>query len=311
MTHAAPLPAPVLLFGLGYCGTRLALRLAERGVACAGTVRGQGEAGDGDDIPRLRFPGAGEDAVRACLAQAEALVCTIPPDAEGDPAVRAFREAIATAPRLRWIGYLSSTGVYAGRDGAVVDEHSVADADDATARQRLLAETQWTALAAVRGIPVHVFRLAGLYGPGRNALVQLAQGRARWLDRPGVLFNRVHVDDVCDAALAAMSRPFPPGRQTWLLADDAPASAREVLAHAAAISDLPMPPPLADDDPRVTPALLRFYAGGKRIDSGHARRELGWVPCYRDYRAGLAAAWAGGDGRPRGRMEPGAPPPQS
>lgn len=295
---AAPLPASVMVFGLGYCGRQLALHLGARGVACAGTVRG--DAGIHEGLRVLRFPAADEVALRGCLEGVEAVLCTIPPDDQGDPAARFCRQALAAAPDLRWIGYLSSTGVYAGGDGAVVDEHSVADATDASARHRLLAEAQWAALAAERDLPVHLFRLAGLYGPGRNALVQLAQGRARWLDRPDVLFNRVHVDDVCDAVLATMQRPFPPGCHTWLLADDAPASQYEVLACASALSGWPLPPPLADGDPRITPALQRFHAGSKRIDSGHARRELGWSPRYRDYRAGLDAAWAGGDGRPPG-----------
>lgn len=296
---AAP-PARVLIFGLGYTGRHLAARLQASGVACAGTVRDP-RASVSSGVRLYGDSGAATDPeLLRAINDADAIVGSIPADAEGDPAARRLAAAIARAPRLRWIGYLSSTAVYAGRGGGVVDAHSPADGDDAGARARLLAESQWRALARRRGIASSVFRLSGIYGPGRNALVQLASGRARYLDRPGVLFNRVHVDDVCSAVISAMRRDGASDdadHATWLLADDLSATPRDVLAHAAALCGRPLPPPLADDAPAVSAALRRFYAGSKRIDNGDSKTRLGWMLHYPTYREGLAAAWAAGDGR--------------
>lgn len=292
---AAMSPGPVLIFGLGYTAQRIASALSAGGSACTGTTRAVSPHADG--IARLQFPAADDADLRRIAAQARVVLSSVPPDADGDPAARFLADAGLALPRLRWLGYLSSTSVYAGRDGGSVDADTPADGTDATALARLAAEAQWRGLAATHAVPLHVFRLAGIYGPGRNALVQLAQGRARWLDRPEVLFNRVHVDDIVSAVRSALASPLPPATHTWLLADGQPASQREVLAHAAALSGLPMPPALAEDDPQVSPAMRRFHAGSKRIDSRHAREALGWVPRYPDYREGLAEAWRNGDGR--------------
>ena len=290
MNTAPAAIGPVLVFGLGYTGRHVAALLRDAGIACSGTTR-TGRVVD-DDVACLRFPADDFGALRHALVDADAILCTVPPDADGDPAARFLAGTNLALPRLRWLGYLSSTSVYAGGDGRSVDADTPADATDVTALARLAAEAQWRALAARHAVPLHVFRLAGIYGPGRNALVQLAQGRARWLDRPDVLFNRIHVDDIASAVLDALRADLPAIAHVWPLADGHPASQREVLEHAAVLSGLPMPPPLADDDPQLTPALRRFYSGSKRIDSRHVRQRLGWTPRYQSYRDGLAAAWA-------------------
>jgi len=291
---------PVLIFGLGYTAQRIASALTAGGTACTGTTRAvPPPSPPADGIARLQFPAADATDLRRIAAQAQVVLSSVPPDADGDPAARFIVDAGLALPRLRWLGYLSSTSVYAGRDGGSVDADTPADGTDRTALARLAAEAQWRALATRHHVPLHLFRLAGIYGPGRNALVQLAQGRARWLDRPEVLFNRVHVDDIAAAVQSALASALPPAAHTWLLADGQPASQREVLEHAAALSGLPMPLALAEDDPQVSPAMRRFHAGSKRIDSRHARQALGWVPRYPGYREGLAAAWAdmAGEGR--------------
>lgn len=294
----APWPRRVLVFGLGYTARHLAARLQSHGVACDGTVRDpQPTASTRTRLYRFADD-AHDPALLQAIDEADAILASIPPDVAGDPAARVLGDAIAQAPRLQWLGYLSSTGVYADRQGGVVDADSPADGTDATAQSRLIAESQWRGLARRRGVPCAVFRLAGLYGPGRNALVQLAQGRARYLDRPGVLFNRVHVQDAGNAILASIAmRGGSSGDATWLLADDLPAAPREVLAEAARLSGRVVPPPLADDDPTVTPALRRFHAGSKRIDNRDSKVRLGWKLDYPSYVEGLAAAWASGDGR--------------
>ncbi len=295
MTAAGALPRRVLVLGLGHAGRALAFRLKALGVAVEGSVRDPAAAPD-DGIPRHRLhpghaPGA---ALLAAVARADAVLCGVPPDADGDPALRLLVPALQASPALRWVGYLSSTAVYGDRDGGWIDEHSIADATDAAATQRRLAEAQWRALARERGIASALFRLPGLYGRDRNALRQLAQGRARHIVRPGLVFNRLHVEDLAEAVVAAMRRPT--HNALYLPADDEPAPPQDVLAHAARLGGFAMPPALAWDDPALSPTLRRFYASNKRIDSRGTRERLQWQPRFRTYRDGLRDAWDAGDG---------------
>lgn len=292
----ATLPARVLVLGLGYSGRHLAALLHAHGVACSGTVRDPANAPD-DGWVRHRLA-AGEpisaDLLEA-IRTAEALVCTVPPDAEGDPALRLLTEALSDSPALRWVGYLSSTAVYADRAGGRVTETSIADATDETALKRLHAEQQWQALAQARGLASAVFRLPGLYGRGRNTLVQLAQGKARHVVRPGQVFNRLHVEDLASGVLAAMQRAE--GHALYLLSDDEPTPPQDVLGYAATLSGLPLPAAQAWDAPGVAASLRRFYTSHKRIDGRTTRAALRWQPRFTTYREGLDDAWAHGDGR--------------
>lgn len=285
---AGAAPTRVLLLGLGYSGRQVAALLRARGVACSGTVRDPVAAPD-DGVVRHRLV-AGQpidDALREAIRGAEAVICTVPPDEGGDPALRLVAAELRESPALGWVGYLSSTAVYADRDGGWIDETSVADAVDDTARRRLLAEAQWRAFARDKGVASAVFRLPGIYGRGRNALVQLAEGRARHVVKPGLVFNRLHVEDLAAVVVAAMGRP---GEALYLPADDEPAAPQEVLAFAAKLGGFTMPPAVAWDDPSVSPALRRFYASNKRIDSRGTREALGWKPKFASYREGLQDA---------------------
>lgn len=288
-------PARVLVLGLGYAGRHLATLLQAHGIACSGTVRDPAIT-PADGVPRHRLAeGCAIDAaLREAIRAADAILCSVPPDADGDPALRLLGEALHDAPSLRWVGYLSSTAVYADRDGGWIDTHSTADATDDAALRRLRAEQQWQTFAQARGIASAVFRLPALYGRGRNALVQLAHGKARQVVRPGQVFNRLHVEDLATAVLAAMRRPQ--ADALYLPADDEPAPPQDVLAHAAALSGLPLPAPQAWDDPAVPASLRRFYGSNKRIDSRGTREALQWQPRFPTYREGLADAWAAGDG---------------
>ncbi|MCF7752247.1 hypothetical protein KQ945_15920 [Bacillus subtilis subsp. subtilis] len=288
-------PARVLVLGLGYSGRHLAALLHAQGIACSGTVREPATAPD-DGLRRHRLAeGMPMEAdLRAAIHTAEAIVCSVPPDAHGDPALRLLGAALHDSPALRWVGYLSSTAVYADRDGGWIDEQAAADACEDTALNRWQAEHQWRRLAQARGIASAVFRLPGLYGRGRNALVQLAHGKARHIVRPGLVFNRLHVEDLAAVVLAAMRRPH--AHALYLPADDEPAPPQDVLAHAAALSGLPLPPAQAWDDPAVSASLRRFYSSNKRIDSRATRAALQWTPRFATYRDGLADAWAAGDG---------------
>ncbi|MCF3520907.1 NAD-dependent epimerase/dehydratase family protein [Stenotrophomonas maltophilia] len=293
--QASPLPARVLILGLGWSGRVLAAQLQAHGVGVAGTVRDPSFAPD-DGLPRhqLHADTPPSPALLDEIAQADAVLCSVPPDAEGDPALRLLLPALQASPALRWVGYLSSTSVYADRAGGWINERSAADATEAAGVQRLLAEAQWRALAGQRSIASAVFRLPGLYGPGRNALVQLAQGRARHVVRPGQVFNRLHVDDLATVIIAAMQRPTHKG--LYLPSDDEPAPPQDVLAFAAQLGGFAMPPAVAWDDPALSPTLRRFYESNKRIDSRGTREALGWAPRFPTYREGLkdlAASLAG------------------
>lgn len=285
---AGAAPTRVLVLGLGYSGRHVAALLRAQGVACSGTVR-EPEAAPDDGVVRHRLV-AGQpvdDALREAIRSAEAVICTVPPDDAGDPALRLVAEALRASAVLRWVGYLSSTAVYADREGGWIDESSVADAVDDTARRRLLAEEQWRGFARDKGVASAVFRLPGIYGPGRNALVQLAESRARHVLRPGLVFNRLHVEDLAAVVVAAMGHP---GEALYLPADDEPAAPQEVLAFAAKLGGFAMPPAVAWDAPSVSPALRRFYASNKRIDSRGTREALGWKPKFATYREGLQDA---------------------
>lgn len=285
-TKANALPARVLILGMGWSGCVLATHLRALGVHVAGTVRDLASAPhDGLLRHQLRADATPSPALLGEIAQAEAVLCSVPPDAEGDPALRLPLPALQESPALHWVGYLSSTSVYADRAGGWVDERSAADATEAAGVQRLRAEAQWRALAEERGVASAVFRLPGLYGPGRNALLQLAQGRARHVVRPGLVFNRLHVDDLATVVIASMQRPCVDG--LYLPADDEPAPPQQVLAFAAQLGGFAMPPAVAWDDPVLSPTLRRFYESNKRIDSHGTREALGWQPRFPSYREGL------------------------
>jgi nucleoside-diphosphate-sugar epimerase len=287
--QASALPTRVLILGMGWSGCVLATQLQARGVHVVGTVRDPSSAPD-DGLLRhqLHADTPPSPALLDEITQTEAVLCSVPPDAEGDPALRPLLPALHESPALRWVGYLSSTSVYADRAGGWINETSVADATETTGVRRLLAEAQWLALAEQRGIASAVFRLPGLYGPGRNALLQLAEGRARHVIRPGLAFNRLHVEDLAAVIIASMQRPA--HRGLYLPSDDEPAPPQDVLAFAAKLGGFAMPPAVAWDDPTLSPTLRRFYESNKRIDSRGTRQALGWKPRFPTYREGLRAA---------------------
>lgn len=280
------LPSRVLILGLGWSGRVLATHLQAQGVRVAGTVRDPSAAPD-DGLLRhpLRSDIPPSPALLDEIARADAVLSSVPPDAEGDQALRLLLPALQGSPALRWVGYLSSTSVYADRAGGWINERSEADATEVAGVQRVRAEAQWRALAEERGIASAVFRLPGLYGPGRNALLQLAEGRARHVIRPGLVFNRLHVQDLATVITAAMRRPTQQG--LYLPSDDAPAPPQDVLAFAAQLGGFAMPPAVAWDDPALSPTLRRFYESNKRIDSRGTRQALGWEPRFPTYREGL------------------------
>ena len=263
----------LLIFGFGYSAARLARRLQGQGWS----VESTGSAGT------MRFEDG--DAVLAALGRATHILSSVPPGENGDPVLAAYGEAICAAPAT-WIGYLSATGVYGDTGGAWVDESARVGGGRRSARTG--ADLAWQAFGQAFGRPTHVFRLPGIYGPGRSALDRIRAGAARMIDVPGQVFSRIHVDDIVGGVIAGMSGP--PG--VYNLADDMPCSQNAVIAHGCALLGVDPPPMQSLEGAQLSPAARAFYAENRRIANGKARRLLGWAPLYPDYRAGLAACLA-------------------
>jgi nucleoside-diphosphate-sugar epimerase len=284
----------VFVFGLGYTGRVIAHRLLAAGDAVAGTTRSAEKAAHlaGEGLETHIFTGdAPMDAAGlAALAAATHLVVSVQPGGGGDAVLAAHGKDIATADApLRRIAYLSTTAVYGDHGGAWIDEETTVAPASARARARVAAEEAWRRLADARGIPLDIFRLSGIYGPGRNQILGLRAGKARRIVRPGQVFNRIHVDDIATTVLAAFERDLPGA--VYNLADDEPAPPEEVVAHAAALAGIE-PPPLEDfATAGMTPMARSFYSETRRIRNDRIKQRLGvslrW-PTYREGLAGLA-----------------------
>ena len=258
----------ILIFGLGYSAGVIARRMEARGWQVDGTSR-DGRSG-------LAF--ADEAAVLTALRGATHILSSVPPDAAGtDPVLARYGEVLALAP-ARWIGYLSSTGVYGDVRGAWVDEGAPVRGRRAG---RNIADAAWQALRA----DIRLFRLPGIYGPGRSALERVREGKAHRVDLPDQIFSRVHVDDIAAAVTASMQNE---ARGIFNLADDHPASQNSVIEQACALLGCALPPLIAVDDPSLSAMARAFYAENRRVANGRAKRLLGWQPRYPDYRSGLA-----------------------
>ena len=248
-------------------------------------------------LSSLRRSGA-DPAIESEIAAADALLVSIAPDENGDPVLARFADAVAAAPRLNWIGYLSTIGVYGDRGGGWVDETTPPEPVSARSRERLAAEHAWLALGARSGRPVHVFRLAGIYGPGRNALRNLADGTAKRIVKPGQVFNRIHVDDIAAVLIASLARPR--AGAIYNLADDEPAPAPDVVAYAAGLAGVPPPPEIPFAEAALGPMAASFYGESKRVANRLIKDELGVGLRHPTYREGLARSVA----RPARGREP-------
>jgi nucleoside-diphosphate-sugar epimerase len=284
----------VFCFGLGYSALHFLGR--EESVEASGTVREaeKAEALARDGVEAFVFDGRRADAALAPrLAAAEALLVSIPPGAE-DPVLSRFARPIAAMYRLRTIVYLSTIGVYGDHGGAWVDETAKTAPRSERGHARLVAEAQWRALGASMDVPVHILRLAGIYGPGRNLLVKLREGDARRIVKAGQVFNRAHVQDIADVIALTLQAGGEGG--VWNVADGDPAAPQDVIAFAADLLGLPPPPEEPYETAEMTPMARSFYADNKRVSIEKLRRELGYVPKYPGYREGLRALAAAGEG---------------
>jgi nucleoside-diphosphate-sugar epimerase len=280
-------------FGLGFTAQTLAARLAGEGWTVAGTCRSSEQATvlAAQGYPCHRFD-RDHPLAQAMLADVTHILVSVPPDEAGDPVIDRHCDDIAAIGGLSWLGYLSTTGVYGDRDGGRVDETSELRPSGVRARRRMAAETAWLDLWRDRGVPVHVFRLAGIYGPGRSPFDGLRAGTAKRIAKPGQVFSRVHVDDLASVLIASIARPRPGA--VYNVCDDEPASPAEVVAHAAQLVGVPTPPLVPFDEAVLSPTARSFYADNKRVANALIKTELGVRLRYPDYRAGLAAILAAG-----------------
>jgi hypothetical protein len=277
----------LFIFGLGYSALALVRLLRPQGWSLAGTVRSAAKAADLQ--PTLGFPVLPFDRNRplppGTLDDVTHLLSTVPPDAAGDPVLAGAD--IPQSHHLTWAGYLSTTGVYGDTGGAWVTEDSALNPAGPRGRARVAAEADWRDRARSGGFPLHIFRLPGIYGPGRSALDSLRAGTARRLDKPGQIFGRVHVDDIATALAASMLRPHPDA--IYNIADDEPAATPDVVAFAAGLLGLPVPPLEPFDPATLSPMAASFYGECKRVSNVRAKQDLDWTPRYPSYREGLRA----------------------
>ncbi|MCU0826375.1 MAG: SDR family oxidoreductase [Tabrizicola sp.] len=271
----------LLSLGHGYSARALARRLVLQGWRVIGTTRSQAKAEvlRAEGVEPLLWPAD----LGPALLDATHVLCSAAPDAEGDPFLRA-------APRIAqskavWVGYLSTTGVYGDHQGGWVDETTPLTPQSDRGRQRVLAESQWLAT----GLPLHIFRLAGIYGPGRGPFEKVRDGTARRIMKPGQIFSRIHVDDIAQVLEASIRHPNP--GTAYNVCDDNPCPPQDVIAHAAQLLGLPEPPAVSFDAIKhtMTPMALGFYQESKRVRNDRIKTELGVRLLYPDYPQGLAA----------------------
>jgi nucleoside-diphosphate-sugar epimerase len=275
----------LLCFGFGFSARTLASRLIATGWSVSATSRsaaGRGIVAAAGATP-LPFP-----AAASAIDAATHILVSAPPGDDGDPVILAHREdLIRRAGQLSWAGYLSTTGVYGDRGGGPVTEESPLEPSTDRGRRRLTAEAAWLELFREYGLPIHIFRLAGIYGPGRNQLEAILDGSARRVIKPGQVFSRIHVDDIAGVLIASMARPHP-GR-AYNVCDDEPCPPQDVVAFAAELLGRPLPPAIPFEEAGLSPMARSFYAESKRVDNGRIKDELGYALAFPTYREGLTA----------------------
>ncbi len=283
----------LFIFGYGFSAKEAARRAKARGWTVGASVR-RPEAAAALAADGVEAASAGDrDGLAEQLAKAQAVLVTAPPGPTGCPGLAALVPALARAGAYPdWLGYLSTTGVYGDRGGGWAFENSRLAAKSLEGARRVAAERDWLDVGRGMGLTVTVFRLPGIYGPGRSTFDRLREGRAKRIAAPGQVFSRIHVEDLAAGVEASIARPRAGG--IYNLCDDEPAPNSEVVAYAAKLLGMEPPPEVALDETALTPAAMRFYGESKRVSNARAKAELGWRPRYPTYREGLAAVLAAG-----------------
>jgi nucleoside-diphosphate-sugar epimerase len=277
----------LLVIGLGYSGRAAAIAAAATGARVVGTTRDPSRVAAQPGVAVIAFADAA-----GLIGQARRMLVTAAPDDRGDPAIAAHRPAIdaaLAAGTLRWVGYLSTTGVYGDRGGGTVDEATPPAPGQDRSRRRLAAEQAWRDLVAGRAA-LDIFRVGGIYGPGRSAFDDLRAGTARRVVKPGHAFSRIHRDDIAQAVVAAMAQDTAPRTRILHLVDDAAAESAVVTDHAARLLGMDPPPaiPFEEARARMSPMALSFWAENRRVDNAATKSALGLAWRYPTYREGLA-----------------------
>lgn len=277
----------LFIFGLGYSGLEIARLARAQGWSVAGTCTTEEKARRlcAEGIEAHVFDGSAPLPEPSFVA-ATHVVCTVAPGTAGDPALRSCRALLG---RARWLGYLSTTGVYGDHEGAWVDETTETLATQPRSLQRLAAEQGWRDVARESGAALHIFRLPGIYGPGRSTLDRVIDGTAQRIAKPGQFFSRIHVADLAASVVKAMERER--GIEIWNVADDLPAANADVIAHACELLGRPVPPAVSWEEaaPSMSAMARSFYAESRKVRNEKLKRELGVVLRYPTYREGLKA----------------------
>ena len=270
----------LLSIGHGFSARALAPRLINRGWRVIGTTRSHEKAAalEAEGVEPLIWPGT-----PLPLGKATHLLTSVAPGPAGDPVLGEASDALRAAQHIEWAGYLSTTGVYGDHGGDWVDETAPLTPATKRGKARVDAEAAWAAL----GLPLHIFRLAGIYGPGRGPFAKVRNGTARRIIKEGQVFSRIHVEDIATVLEASIDHPNPGA--VYNVCDDDPAPPQDVLAHAAELLGLPLPPEVPFDQADMTPMARSFYSDSKRVRNDRIKQELGVKLRYPDYRSGLAA----------------------
>ena len=277
-------------FGLGYCADYLSAKLIKQGWQVSATCRNSEKAAvlEASGIRSVLL--SGKKVTVSDLGKADHILISVPPEQDGSDPVINFAEAALAAlqDQIKWVGYLSTTGVYGDHQGAWIDEETPAGLLSERGQRRVAAEAQW----AATGLPMHYFRLAGIYGPGRNSLRALQNGTARRVVKQGQVFSRIHLADITRILEASIANPN--AGRAYSVCDDTPAPPQDVVTYAAELMGVP-PPALQDfATAELSPMARSFYGENKRIRNNRIKEELGVSLEYPDYRAGLSALWESG-----------------
>jgi nucleoside-diphosphate-sugar epimerase len=287
----------LLIFGLGYCGRAIARAALAAGYDVTATTRG--DAAPEPGVTLISF-----NRAHQAIEAATSIIATAAPDEHGDPVLARYRASIEAAPGIRWIGYLSTTGVYGDASGAWVDETTRPNPSAERTRRRVAAEWAWQHLThsddgdeqdaqsdSDRALNISIFRLAGIYGPGRSMFDDLRAGQGRHVVKPGHLFGRIHRDDIAQGVLAAMRNE---AAGIFNFSDDEPASSADVVCEAARLLGVAPPPPIPFEEaaPKLSPMALSFWADNRKVSAAITKRKLGLTWRYPTYREGLRAILA-------------------
>jgi len=289
----------LFVFGLGYCACDFISRHGERFAAIAGTIRDCEKPralDEGREVRRFSFDREDDKQnIVEALGKADILLISVPPGLSVDPVLVKFGRHLAALPQKLKIIYLSSIGVYGDRKGEWVDEERIPKPQNGRSLARLHAEKAWMSLSRDRRKTVHVLRLAGIYGPGRNALTSLREGTAHRYIKPNQVFNRIHVEDI-SAAIAAVV-DYEGGSEIWNVSDDEPAPPQDVVTYAASLMGVEPPPEIPIEKASLTPMARSFYAENRRASNHKLKDRLEIALAYPTYREGLKALWKDGEGR--------------